>query len=75
MTPDQEYIEEMHHSRSGRATGLLPWEMLVASLQNALACWVPLGYEDETGFHFGMKCRFCEIPVHHLTDSRETPWL
>jgi hypothetical protein len=33
---------------------------------------VPLGYEDETGFHFGMKTRYCEIPVNHLTDSRET---
>lgn len=71
MTPNQQFIGEMRHSRSAHVMGGFSWDTLLTSLQNAVACRVPLGYEDETGFHFGINRRFCEIPVNRLQDSRE----
>ena len=72
MRPERQYLEEMHPPPGELITGWFGRDLLVARLRAVLAECVPLGYEDETGFHFGMKTRYCEIPVNHLTDSRET---
>jgi hypothetical protein len=37
------------------------WDGLLARLDAAVATLAPLGYQDETGFHFGME--YCLIPL------------
>jgi len=43
----------------GNAASCSVWDRLMARLRTAtraaVATYAPLGYEDETGFHFGME--------------------
>ena len=33
----------------------LPFAGLIAKLKNAVKIQIPVGYQDETGFHYGVK--------------------
>jgi hypothetical protein len=48
-------------ARPARSAG---WTRIAVSWQTALDYFVPLGYEDESGFHYG------EMPAPSITGSR-----
>jgi len=71
MIPDQPYVEGLPHAPAARGLGSDWWDTLGARLHSLFANRVPVGYEDETGFHFGSKSPFCETPVVRLAESAE----
>ena len=49
-------------TQSGKASGCgdqdsgaVSWSMIAAKLMSAINRWAPVGYEDETGFHYGAE--------------------
>ena len=66
-------MQEKFYSPGANVTGWYHWDTLKAGLQSVLVGSVPLGYEDETGFHFGVKARFGNFALNHLSEAPEAP--
>jgi hypothetical protein len=47
------------------------WNRLVARLQAVIEAEAPLGYEDETGFHFGEEERGGFFRLNHVNEAWE----
>jgi hypothetical protein len=51
----QKYAATMHRPLPATASVGLMFHGILAKLQNAIRIEIPIGYQDETGFHRGVK--------------------